>query len=155
MQYAWKLGGIHKASAQEAGQLCERLASEGRLTAADLVEESKPLTAPLHGEFEWDDTEAAVKWREQQARVIINHIVIVKQEENPVPITRAFVKLGSSKPKYESITVVVNDEDKYQTLLSLARRELENFTKKYKGLKELDKIMDAIGMFLDSGASDE
>jgi hypothetical protein len=43
----------------------------GRLTPTLVVQEARNEESPLHKEFTWDDSTAAVQWREQQAREII------------------------------------------------------------------------------------
>ena len=40
----------------------------------NLLEESRPAGAVLHGLFEWDDTVAAEKFRAEQARTCVVHI---------------------------------------------------------------------------------
>lgn len=74
MVYEWKdLASVRniKADAQVAGEVCEELEREGRLTPENLVEVSKDENAPLHNEFEWNDATAAKKYRRSQAQFII------------------------------------------------------------------------------------
>jgi len=49
---------------------------EGRLTADRVVESARPLTSPLHSEFEWNDGEAAHKYRIVQARKLIQSVTV-------------------------------------------------------------------------------
>lgn len=51
------------------------------LTPENLIKEAKKKSNPLHNLFEWDDTEAARKWRLQQGRLIINEIKIIVDTE--------------------------------------------------------------------------
>lgn len=142
MVFKWKSGSYHKVSAQTAGEVCKALEEEGRLTAGDLVEESRPEDAPLHEEFEWDDTVAAEEYRKSQARHIINHIVEVVSPE--VVPTRAFFNIVQKEANYESVRTIIADEDKRKALLNKALAELHAFEMKYSSLVELTEVFDAI-----------
>lgn len=95
----------NEVSAQVVGEELERIRieREGRLHAADVVEEAKPKTAPLHPAFEWRDGVAAASWREHQARNLIRSVVEVYTDSNgktsDVP---AFVSVQTSDPDPES-----------------------------------------------------
>lgn len=144
--YSYKQGFRGKVDPQIAGEICAKLEAENRLTAQDLVEVSRPETAPLHCEFEWDDSKAAEKYRESQARNIIRHITVELkdgQSSSQEPV-RAFYNVVEASPEYESIRVIISDESKYSALLRTALKELRAFSKKYSQLKELGAILEAI-----------
>lgn len=142
MIYAYKEGARHTVSAQIAGETCSALEKEGRLNAQTLVDVSRPDDAPLHEEFEWDDSVAGEEWRKHQARNIINTIVIVPEVEEK-PIIRAYYKIQSSGSNYESLQTIIRNKDKHQELLEQAKREFESYKAKYTTLKELDKLFEA------------
>lgn len=142
MVYSFKSGSHIKADAQAAGEMCEKLAAEGRLTARELVEENRPESAPLHGEFEWDNDVAADSWREHQARHIIGCLVIKAEKKEPV---RAFFNIQRSEPTYSHIESILQSRDETESLLRTALLELEAFERKYAMLKELAGVFDAIG----------
>lgn len=84
----------------------------GMLSAVDVVKEAKSESSPLHKHFEWDDTEAATKWREEQARNLIRSVKITVLNEKPVEF-RAFVSLASDRVSgagYRHIEEVLNNE---------------------------------------------
>lgn len=141
--YKWKTASYIKADAEKAGKMCEELERTGGLTAERLVEANKPEDAPLHNEFEWNDEKAAGEWRKQQARHIINNLVIVSEELNSEPV-RAWFAIERSEPVYESVTAIIQNEDKYAALLSMAKKELAAFQRKYSQLTELKPIFDMI-----------
>lgn len=145
MVYQWKGAACIKADAQQAGLVCEQLEQTGGLTAKRLLDASRPQDAPLHDEFEWNDTEAAEKYREQQARHIINSLTIVVDEQL---VTRAFVNIRTVGSSYESISIIVQQEDKYAALLDQCKKELQAFLKKYNSIKELAPIADAAKKFV-------
>lgn len=138
MVYQWKINGLHKTAAQTAGEVCERLNAEGRLTPTDLVEDSRPDDAPLHSEFEWNDDVAAEHWRMHQARNIINAIVVVNEAPEPTQV-RAFFQV-TSPSRYESVQTIIRRPDMYDTLLRRALSELSAFKDKYKQIKELNAV---------------
>ena len=144
MVYQWKTGARVNADAQVAGEMCKRLSEEGRLTAAELLEENRPEDAPLHGAFEWDDGVAAESWREHQARHIINSIVVVPERTPPV---RGFFKLESTERTYHPIESIVSRVNTRQKLLDNALRELAAVQSKYKTLTELDRVWAALDEF--------
>ena len=143
MIYKVKSGARLKVSAQVAGEECERLESEGRLTPQALVDESRPEDAPLHGCFEWDDTVAAEKWRQAQAAYIIRSVeVTVEESAEPV---RAFVATISDESReYRSVGYVLRRADSREALLDSARRDLLAFRRKYQTLHELADVIAAI-----------
>lgn len=139
-EYAWVQGSKMSGDPNVVGEVCARLEREGRLSASELVNESRDEASPLHGMFEWDDEVAAEKYREVQAGKIIRSIV-VKVEDSPLPF-RAF---SSLKPQqYVSTKNALSREDTRRVLLDSAKRELEAFRRKYRALEELAEVFDAI-----------
>ena len=139
MVYKWKTN-FYKTPAEIAGKELERIASlPGGLTAEAVVDESRPVTAPLHNEFEWNNDVAAEKYREQQARSMISNLVYVtEQPEEPVCVAvRAFVK---TETEYKNIHIAMNNENDRQYVLKTALRELESFKQKYASITAFDKL---------------
>ena len=146
MKVIWKDGYNPKGvSAQTAYDVIHSLYEEGKKEASDLVDASRPDNAPLHSLFEWNDSIAAEKYREDQARCIIRHVYTVPEEEDTenVPV-RAFFQVDSHSSDYEPTYVIMSDAEKREQLLKIAKRELESFRAKYKSLQELNKVFKAI-----------
>lgn len=141
MIYKWKLPGMYPVDANTAGEEIAAIYNEkGRCDPADVVERSRPEVAPLHSCFEWDDAEAAEKYREEQARGMIRSLSVVVESTPDIdaPVTvRAFHHVEHT---YQPISVVVNDEDKMTELLQRAMCELDSFKRKYSQLSELKPI---------------
>ena len=144
MVYQWKTGSRHKVSAAVAAEVMDRLAEEDRLNAQELVEESRPEDAPLHSEFEWDDSVAAEKYREEQAGALIRHLVVRIEANDQEYPTRQYFMIQPEAKIYEPIQVILKDEDKTDLLLEQAKRELLAFKAKYACLKELAEVIKAI-----------
>lgn len=144
MVYEYKLPGLFKASAQVAGEVCSKLeCSADGLSARSLVDASRDASAPLHGEFEWDDAVAGELYRENQARTLIRNIVVVSQCQEIVGPVRAFVRVNATerKSQYHNIQTVAEDDFLRQQLLSAARRDMDAFICKYKTLTEFAEVI--------------
>ena len=143
MVYQFKLPNLYPVSAQTAGEELHRIyADKGQLKPADVVDESRPTSAPLHPCFEWDDEVAAEKYREVQAGNLIRSITVVHETPAHEPIeVRAFVKPMDT---YTPIEVIVNSKEQMAALLESALAELKAFEKKYATLSKLAPILDEI-----------
>lgn len=143
MVYTWKPGARIKTPASIAGEVCEKLEASGGLTPERLVEESRPKDAPLHNEFEWDDSVAAEKYREAQAGHIIRCIVTVKEDDEAEPVqVRAFFPVTKEAPNtYVHISKIITDEDRMNALLEQAKREMRLFVRKYSTLEKLRPVI--------------
>jgi hypothetical protein len=147
MIYEWKIPNKYDISAQEAGAEIENCKnSEGFIMSETVVEKARPASNILHGCFEWDDKNAAERYRLQQAGELIRNIVVVKMlESEPITPVRAFVNIkGESERGYKSITAVVHNPSEYEYLLNCAKNELQAFTQKYATLAELNGVIAAI-----------
>ncbi len=121
------------------------------LTPEAVVNAARSKRNPLHPCFDWDDSEAAEKWRHQQARIIINSIeLVVPDNEDPkqeAPKVRAFVNLtvtDSESDNYHTIEAVMDNGEMRAALLDKARRELASWRKRYKHLEEFSKLFKEI-----------
>ena len=147
MIYEWKKP-LYKIKAQDAGQYFDSLAKrDGYLKPNVIVKEAESETALLHTCFEWNNTTAAQKYRENQAKAIIRNIVTVyKETEDQAEIkTRAFVHVSTEETtSYLDINSVIVDDELRKNLLDQAKKELLAFQTKYKTLNELSIIFDCI-----------
>lgn len=127
----------------------ERLREEndGLLTVAAIVEAAKDEDSPLHKHFDWDDTHAAEKYREWQARALVQKCKITV-EHRPDTIVRAYVSVPSDRKEggYRSVQDVINDADLKESLLKEMRIRIAYWQKQYylldsellKALKQLE-----------------
>lgn len=141
MVYQWKTNSRVKTSANVAGAVLSDLESKNSLTPKALLDVSRPVDAPLHNEFEWDDGIAAEKYRESQAAYIIRSIEVVREDKEPV---RAFFKVKQDEPSYQRIDAIVSSKSSYESLLDMAKKEMQSFIKKYSDLEELRPVIDAM-----------
>ena len=99
----------------------------------------------LHKRFEWSDSEAADKWRLQQARVLIASVTI---EPRPNQVVRAYVNLKSDRvgdqPAYRRTVNVMSDAEQRAELLQMAKDELGRVRRTFATLTELASVWHAI-----------
>lgn len=149
MIYKWKAGSRIKIDPQVAGAVCDELEKKGKLTPSELVEVSRDEAAPLHKAFEWNDEEAARRYRETQAGYIIRSLEIVLVDKGE-PVRAFFpITINSTSKGYTSIETIISDYDAKQALLESALAELSSFKRKYKRLSELDSVFAAIDTLFD------
>lgn len=148
--YEWKTPGLYRVDPNTAGRYLDAIYREtGRIEPSEVVERSRDVASPLHGCFEWDDSKAAQKWREQQARVLIANVMVVGEPTEHV-YTRAFVHV---EQEYQPISIVLESKDKTSELLRNALRELRTFEAKYRELTQLVPVFKAIRIVTDDEAA--
>lgn len=139
------VSGLFKNPAEVAGPICQALkdSPEG-LTPETLLDVSRPKEAPLHNEFEWNDTIAGEKYRKEQARSIIRHLIIVRKDIEPPKAVkdRAFVYTGVKNDGYTSLKEALSNETWKANLLEAAKKDMQYFIAKYRRLEELSEIIE-------------
>ena len=131
-----------------------RSKNSGDLRPENVVEASRKKTAPLHNEFEWDDSEAANNYRVEQARSLIRSIDVV-YEEAPAAQTKMYAVVNVTheqlegepegpKHVYRTTRDILNDPATRDQLLARAIREAGSFMERYANLSELSLVFDAI-----------
>lgn len=138
---AWKSGCRISADAQKVAD--EILAIGSSATTAQILDKARDEQTELHKCFDWNDAEAAEKWRLQQARHIVCNLVIKEKSETPRTEVRVFFKTDADSG-YKPTVLIMQDKDEYRKLLDRALAELNSFRAKYKTLVELDGVFDAI-----------
>lgn len=136
MVYRWKTVSGIKADAQRAGEQFETLEKTVGLTAQTVLDANREENTPLHDEFEWNDAVAAELHRLEQARLLIRMICVSPEKQEQNTNVRAFFKVSDANG-YESLNVIIKDEDKYSKLLAQAISEFKAFENKYHSLTEL------------------
>lgn len=137
-KWAFKPLSYIKADAQKTGELCKELENTVGLTAKTLLDASRDKDALLHNEFEWDNDVAAENWREQQARHIINSIIVVSEEQQVTPVFCNVVSSGVRQ--YKSVETVIKTPALYEQLMENAYKDLQSFTSKYERLSNTEKL---------------
>lgn len=154
--YLYKPGFRAKVDAETAYLEMERVREEnaGKLTPYALVSASEPKDAPLHHEFEWRNSVAALRYREWQARNLIRAIRIEsvtddgKNDTLPAFVhTKVITDEGKNLPFYQISSVAVTRVDEWaaavqeaQVKLSAAKRSLDDLERIAKGADNSDRL---------------
>lgn len=112
----------------------------GELTPEAVLQEAENPTHPLHHRFEWDDSDAAYRYRIIQAQGIIRSVYVTwrsETDEEQVKRTRAFVApRDQPRSVYKSTEEVGNDPITSELILRQMQREIEMLKRKYGHLQE-------------------
>lgn len=138
--------------AEVYGKELDKIANKknGTLNAPDIVEEARDKNSPLNEYFEWEDSEAAEKWRIQQARQLINTIQVVVNYDHTSKTQRAFLSVnetpqGEEKNKvYVTIERVLNEPELRAQIIYNALREMDYWKSKYAEYTELSNIFKSV-----------
>lgn len=149
--YEFSIQRLHKVEAQVVGEMLEDMHSKGiEVTPEAVVDASRDPKSPTHNEFEWDDTIAAEKYRCEQARLLIGHIRIIREDEpEPEYKERAFVSAPGANHVYVPLTNALTNDGYREHLLKQAKGDCEVFLAKYRRLKELAGVVSEMNEFLD------
>lgn len=137
MSYTWKTF-KPKADANLVQKEIESIGSD--ITPKQIVDFARNKNTELHKCFEWNDSIAAEKYREQQARVIVCNIVYVKDEETKEPTNIRAISYSTITNSYKPTRLILHKQEEYQALLEKAFSELRAFKEKYHSLSELEEI---------------
>lgn len=149
--YSWKAASGIAIDAQAAGGAIEDLRGRvgGHVLPADVLEHARSANSPLHGAFEWDDGEAAHRYRIQQAGHLLRSLVVHVRFEpraEPKPV-RAFVNVvnrETDRRGYVSLPDAMSDADYRAQVIQQAWRELHSWREKYREYSELAAVTSAI-----------
>lgn len=113
--------------------------NNNKLTPEQILADARRKESVLHDYFEWDNTEAARKYRIQQARELMQMVVEVRFIENRPVEVRKFVSvkkgtkdqhyvtmdtaLKNKSYRYELISNIINHLKNTQTLLELLQQQ--------------------------------
>jgi hypothetical protein len=137
------------------GRLIRQIAGpRGVCPPEALVEASTPANAPLHGCFEWDGEEAIRRLNIRIARSLIACVVEVKihprtGEHNLIPAF-ASVEVESGQRGYRRVVDVLDVPEQREFMLEQARRDAEAFVDRYRHLRELGAVLEAMRRAVDA-----
>ena len=122
------------------------LKNKNKITSKIVIKDAKKKNSPLHNAFEWDNSNAAEKYRLHQAALLVGHIVEVyvynnKKVERPM----CFSFYRGEKIRYSVPTaIVMKDKDLKLKMLQQAIWDISNWQSRYSQYKDLIKIFNAI-----------
>lgn len=122
--------------------------TQGAITAHAVLAVAKNPKSPLHGLFEWDNTQAAEKYRLFQARMIIRSVSIHIVEQPDVEPVRAYISVAPledeerfSGRSYRSTIRVLQEPGYREQILNKARADLVAWKLRYEHLHEFASVL--------------
>lgn len=142
----------------------ERIYQErSRLTAGDVLEEASEPESPLHTFFEWDDSEAAERYRLVQAAGLIRSVKVRVTRERAGEVEDLVVRgwvaaratgTDSEVPEgYVPETLVEQRPELREAVLRQMRRDLTAAHRRYQHITEYWELVDELAARRDSKAS--
>jgi hypothetical protein len=136
---------LSRENAEVYGQELEKISKENEGITPDIVvETATDEKNPLHGYFEWDDGIAGHSWRKQQARVLINCIVIEHPDIETKIAKYENIKIETGERVYKDIVEIMTDEDYRNQVLDKAMKSINYWREQYSGFTALLPIIEAI-----------
>lgn len=135
-----------KGDALKIGKRLAKLEGPGgELSPVVIVEDARDPKSPLHGEFEWDDTEAAHQYRLDQARYIFRAVEMVWEEEEVEIVAPSFVSVAvDTETPYRNIRNVLTDQNLRRDWKAQALRDLRSWRERYAHIKELSDVFEVV-----------
>lgn len=122
----------------------------GLLRPQAVVDAARPEDSPLHGAFCWDDTEAARLYRLDQAQRLIRSFKIEIESDGETVDIPAFINVSSDRSSGRDVNPyrMTQDVMKSEDLLAAAEKDaleqLRGIRNRYKNIKRLGDVWDAI-----------
>ena len=145
----WKNGyRHHKVSAEVAHAALADISSanDGLLRPKDIVDSARPQSNALHPIFDWDDSTAAEAYRREQARGIVQNLIIVVStngDQSSGPLYISIPAHDDHHRGYATTDVVIKNQDMRTAALAEARSGYEAWHARYQWLDELHLIFAA------------
>lgn len=122
----------------------------GLLRPAAVVDAARDEKSPLHGAFEWDDTEAAQKYRLLQAQSLIRSFKVEIERGGKTHTVPVFIGVSTDRTgdkannPYRMLEQVVEKPDLMAVAVRDAIDQLEALRKRYAHLQELADVWAAV-----------
>lgn len=134
------LKGGAKASPQKIGEALDRIKREavGRYNSKTILDAARDKKNYLHRFFEWRDTVAAEKYRQEQARELVSIIDIVDESDGEERQLPAFVSLIERDGRqYRTIGEVIDSVELQAIALRQAETDLEAYERRLRMFRDI------------------
>jgi hypothetical protein len=122
---------------ENVAEVLKELEREGRLLPGDVVERARDEDSPLHSHFEWDDGQAAEKYRLHQARALIRTVKLMVTVHD-VPVSVAYYvrdpDADAKQAGYRSVISLRNEEATARAAIIDAMKRVSNAVRHAKEL---------------------
>jgi hypothetical protein len=119
-------------------------ANGGRVTAEQVLERAQDPTSPFHSHFVWDDTEAAHRYRLQQAGALIRKFKVVRNVGGRTIKVDAFVKVPDSTDGYVPVHEAMTMDWVVQQRRIRMIASMERLAQELRHWDEFTSVADAI-----------
>lgn len=131
-----------------------RIADENkeRVTADMILDSAKRKNSPMHDYFEWDNTVAGKKYREQQARKLIRGITVTIVSRKIEIKSVAYVrdpKCENNEQGYVSVASVRTDEDIARDVLLDEFTRVSGALTRARNLAAVFDLVDDVDAFIE------
>ena len=144
--YKWK-GYTFNAKPELVGKELEEIESQGEITPERILGYAeRHKDSELYKCFEWDDSEAARKYRLDMASRVLCSISIEIKEEPKVK-QRVYVNVKSSNSgikTFKNIKDVLEDDEEYKQLVEKARKDFESCKERYETIINREDLKDIL-----------
>lgn len=119
-----------------------KISKTKKLTAENILDEAKKKKSPLHDFFDWDDSEAAGKWRLHQARLLINVVIEYNPDRDSNTVYSFEIIKTNGDKEYKHIDDILTNSDWQKQVVKRAITGLSYWNAKYQkyNFKELKGI---------------
>lgn len=124
---------------REALQALERKGDDGAglLLAEDVVAAAEAEDSPLHNYFCWDDTEAARRYRLDQARDLIATVRWVSSDRTALSRVQVYAHLRDDKRGYRRVDEMATSAPLREALLKQFKEDVASLRDKYQRHREV------------------
>lgn len=138
MKYTFKTKWDINTKGVDPGKVAKELAAinkdgKDNLNPHLVLDYARDENTELHKMFEWDEGEAAEKWRLHQARKITRSIHIIKDEKKPGVMDPIYVKI--SDERYKPTEIVVQSADLYIDAVNYLQNKIQQVENALNDLK--------------------
>jgi hypothetical protein len=143
MKFVYRPGFNFPVAADQAATALEQIRMKTILTAPAIVKASRPKSAPLHPIFNWNDADAAEKYREGQARTLVRAIKVVQPTGERAPV---YVSVnptgGATTGYYQRASVAVSRPDEWASAVAMLAMKVASAE---SAIEELRRMADRSG----------
>lgn len=155
-EFNWKMASLLRGvDADDAYREIERIKAKhnGELTAEILLKEARPVNSVLHHCFNWNDSDAAHRYRVNQARELLQNIQVSIVSDGEPRKVRVYevVRRQEGKGVYKNIETMTSDDVEYirvQVVKALTsyRNKLSVYDQFRLSVKHLDNAISELGV---------
>jgi hypothetical protein len=157
VQWMWKPATRVAIKADVFGEVLEKIraTNDGVASNEAIVEAARPKDSPIHSLFEWDNSAAAEKYRQEQARYYARHVIKVisrptKEKPAQTRIANICVKGSDGKSERRDAVLVMTDKEMRLQAIEDCLKLLMGIRRRFAHIVELSKIF----MVIDTAVED-